>query len=301
MSDEGDPPTDDDNPFEVTESDDSPETTTPKTGGIATSDDEDGDGSTEFDGTDDEESDESSGFDGADDEEEETDDLADREAELDKREDRLDQREDGLDVRAEKLKARADELDDREADLETERQELDTWRSDLEARKAQLDQREQDLDDREAAIQERESELEAWEAELDEHEQTLHTYVGSNLADVESAITETVREAVSSAAERIDPGPAEVDQESLNESVESAIADAMDDYSQSSGRFGIAGNVLLGLTGLVFVVGGATVLFSTQTDAIPRAFDGVGLNYGAAAVLVFIGLAVNLSAAADRL
>lgn len=228
-----------------------------------------------------------------------TDDEDDRVADLEKWEDRLDQREEGLDLRAEKLKDRAAELDDREAELETERQDLDDWRGDLEERQARLDQREQDLDEREASIHERETELAERAAELEETEQTLHEYVGNNLGDVETRITDTVREAVATAAERIEPGEATVDQESLDQTVESAIDDAM--RSRTRGRFGTAGNVLIGLVGLAFVLGGATVLFSTQTDAIPRAFTGASLNYGVAAVLVFVGLVLNLSTVADRI
>jgi len=225
----------------------------------------------------------------------------DHERELEKWEDRLDQREEGLDLRAEKLKDRAEELDTRESDIEAERADLEDWRTDLEDWEARLEQREQDLDDREAAIREREAELAERATDLDEKEQTLHHYVGNNLAEVESAITETVQEAVSSAAKRIEPGEATVDQESLNQTIESAIDDAMADHGGTRGRFGTAGNILIGLIGLVFVVGGATVLFATQTDVIPRAFSDTGLNYGAAAILVFIGLAINLSAAADRI
>ncbi|MEF8881255.1 MAG: hypothetical protein V5A34_01865 [Halapricum sp.] len=221
----------------------------------------------------------------------------DRETDLEMWEDRLDQREEGLDQRAARLKERAGELDDREAELEAEQEELDEWRSDLDARQSRLEKREAELDEREAEIRESENELAERAADLDEKEETLHNYVGNNLGDVESSITGTVREAVTSAVDRIEPGQAEVDQET----VESAIATAMDDYSSGRGRFGIVGNLLLGLIGLVFVLGGATVLFSTETTAIPRAFSDAGLNYGAAAILIFIGLAVNLSAAADRI
>lgn len=228
-----------------------------------------------------------------------SDDSDSGEEDLQKWEDRLDQREEGLDLRAEKLKDRTADLDEREQSLEIEREELEEWRADLEERQAHLDQREQDLDDREAAIRERENELAERASALEEKEQTLHTYVGDNLGDVEAKITDAVRGSISKSMQDIKPGKAEVDQQSVDETVASSIKSAMAD--QGNGRFGTVGNILLGLIGLVFVVGGATVLFSTQTDVIPRAFSDAGLNYGAAAVLVFIGLAVNLSAAADRI
>ena len=226
-------------------------------------------------------------------------DTGDRERDLEKWEDRLDQREEGLDLRAEKLKDRTAELDEREENLEIERGELDEWRSDLEDKQARLDQREQDLDDREAAIRERENELGERAADLDEKEQTLHTYVGDNLSNVEGKITDAVRESIGTAMQDIEPGKAEVDQESVDETVSAAIDSAMADHRK--GRFGTPGNVVFGLLGVALVAGGVSVLFLAESANFTQLFADELANYGAAAALVLVGLAVNLTAAAGRL
>lgn len=223
----------------------------------------------------------------------------DHERELEKWEDRLDQREEGLDRRAEKLKDRAEELDTREAEIEAERTDLEEWRADLEDWEARLEQREQDLDDREAAIRERENELADRAADLDEKEQTLHTYVGDNLGDVETQITDAVRESIGQAMQDIEPGKAEVDQESVDQTVSAAIDSAMADHKK--GRFGTPGNVVFGLIGLALVAGGVSVVFLAESANLTSLFAEPMYNYGAAAALVLVGLAVNLTSAAGRL
>lgn len=223
----------------------------------------------------------------------------DRERELEKWEDRLDQREEGLDLRAEKLKDRAEELDQREADIETERANLEDWRADLDDWEAQLEQREQDLDDREAAIRERETELAERAADLDEKEQTLHTYVSDNLGDVDAKITDAVRESIGRAMQDIEPGKAEVDQESVDQTVSSAIDSAMADHKK--GRFGAPGTVVFGLIGLALVAGGVSTIFLAEATNLTPLFADELANYGVAAALVLVGLAINLAAAAGRL
>jgi len=223
----------------------------------------------------------------------------DHERDLEKWEDRLEQREEGLDLRAEKLKDRAEELDTREAEIEAERADLEGWRADLEDWEARLEQREQDLDDREAAIREREAELADRAADLDEKEQTLHTYVGDNLGDVETKMTDAVRESIGRAMQDIEPGKAEVDQESVDQTVSAAIGDAMADYKK--GRFGTPGTVVFGLVGLALVAGGVSTVFLAESANLTPLFADELSNYGAAAALVLVGLAINLAAAAGRL
>jgi hypothetical protein len=97
----------------------------------------------------------------------------------------------------------------------------------------------------------------------------------------------------------IEPGKAEVDQESVDETVASSIDSAMADHRK--GRFGTPGNVVFGLLGLALVAGGVSVIFLAESANFTQLFADELANYGAAAALILIGLAVNLSAAAGRL
>lgn len=194
---------------------------------------------------------------------------------LAEKEERLKQREEGLDQRAENLTERADKLDDREAELLDRRDQLAQLEEDLDAREAEIAQREDALDDRETALQERKQELDERADELDRKEHTLQTYVGAQVAEIEDSIADTVEEAVS------------------------AARDGYTD-SNSSGRLGTIGNLLLALVGITLIVGGVANGFATVLTGLPALFASDAGNFGACAVLIFSGLATNLAAAAGR-
>lgn len=200
--------------------------------------------------------------------------ITDREQRLELKAERLDQREEGLDRRAERLGERADELDDREEELHNQRDQLDELRDELDEREAQIEQRTEELDDREVALQERERDLSDRTAELDRYEQILEEYVGDNIADVEESLTNMIHAGVSS-----------------------AIADTS---SGGTGRFGRIESVVIALVGILLIVGGIANGFATQIDGIPALFTNTTTNVAATAILMFVGLAVNLAVTADR-
>lgn len=199
--------------------------------------------------------------------------LDDRAAELEKEADRLDQREDGLDTRATDLRERAELLDEREGDLEDWQAELEEKRDELIDRESAIADRESELDEREAAIADREAELDDRAAQLDRKEQTLQEYVGDQVTELEGSVAETVRDAV-------DAGLAS--------------------RSNGGSRLGTVGNLLLGLVGISLVVGGVVNYLLTGVPGIDALFDSAGANTAVSAILVFFGLAANLTAAANR-
>jgi hypothetical protein len=198
--------------------------------------------------------------------------LDKREADLDRRGNRLDQREDGLDKRATDLQDRAGHLDQREEELEDVRSQLEAKREELSQRDARIEEHEAELDERESAIAEREEELSQRAAELDRTERTLQEYVGDQVAEMESSMAETVRDAVST---------------------------GMSQYDGGGSRLGTVGNLLLGLVGIALVVGGVV-------NGLPILWGFEALLVGnetglvVSVLLVFFGLAANLAAAASR-
>lgn len=195
---------------------------------------------------------------------------------LDEKEQRLDGRERELDGRERELDERERELDEREQELLDRREELVETRERLEGKEARLEERENALDDRETALNERERELAERAEELDRREETLERYVGDQLSGIESTIADTVR---------------------------TGVTEALDGYDLSGAddRFGVIGNLLLALVGIVLVVAGVANLFATETGVLPPLFASSAANFGASAVLTFGGLAANLAAAAGRL
>jgi len=200
--------------------------------------------------------------------------LDERAVELDNHEERLDQRETGLDTKADDLRDRADRLDDRESDLEEWQSDIEAKRDELAERESAIQQRESELDERQAAIEDREAELDKRASELERKEQTLREYVGDRVGSIEGDLSETVRE-----------------------SVAAGVADARDGGS----RLGTVGNLLLGLVGITLVVAGVVNVIGFGLADIPTIFpDGRGANAAVSAILLFAGLAANLTAVADR-
>jgi ribonuclease Y len=192
---------------------------------------------------------------------------------LEERARRLDQRERGIESWADDLDDRETELSERETELSEREAELVRKREQLEEKQASLSEREQELDDREEAIQNRETELSEREAELDRHEQTLETYVRNEVEDLEGVIEENVWSAL----------------------------DAYEDSRDDEGRFGTAGNVLVGLVGLVLVVAGVGYVVGAAYGGFPSLFGSSTADLAVTAILAVVGLAANLVAVADRL
>jgi ribonuclease Y len=189
-------------------------------------------------------------------------------ADLKQRARRLDEREMGLDARAEKLDEREDSLDERETELSERREQLADEYASLEDRQEQIERREGELDEREAAIEEREQELEAYATKLDERDETLREYVDDQ----------------------------------VGESVEESMSSILEEHTAAqSGRFGPTGGFLLGLVGLVLVVGGVGNALATEAATLPTLLSSTTVNVVVSAVLILVGLAVNLAAATDRI
>lgn len=178
----------------------------------------------------------------------------------------LEQRERGLDDYAEELDDREKELDERERELRDKGKQLEERQGELDEREARIESREQELDDREVAIEEREKELSQRADELNEKERTLENYVGDKVYDT----------------------------------VEDAVSKGMEGYSGSS-RLGTIGSLVLGLVGVMLLVAGTVYGFAHQTESevIPILFQNDAANLGVTILLVFSGLAANLTAVAD--
>ena len=162
------------------------------------------------------------------------------------------------------LDARADELDERADELEERESELRKKRKDLDEREERIGTREEELDAREEALDEREGDIEERSDELDRKEQTLHEYVGDG----------------------------------VYAAVEEAVSEAMAGYGRSS-RFGTIGSLVLGLVGVTLLVAGVLNGFSEDIEAVPIVFESQTANLGVTVLLIFSGLAANLTAVAD--
>lgn len=188
-----------------------------------------------------------------------------------KQERRLEERELGLDRRSEKLDSREQRLEEREEQLDTREAQLATRHDELEEWEESLETRADELDDREENVEEVEQELSERAMELNEDEETLHNYLEGQVDDLETNVQETVWS-------------------------------ALDTYEQDrvGGRFGPAGDLIVGLAGLVLVVAGAGYAagvtleagFVLPLDLLP--------NAAVAGVLVVVGLVVNLLTVTDR-
>lgn len=186
----------------------------------------------------------------------------------------LSKRQEQLDEREAKLDRREAELDERNESLLERREEAVEIREEVEDREARLDERKATLDDRETALAERERELDQREAELDQQEATLESYVGDRMADLEESIGDTIQERVASAVKQ--------------------------HAGSSSGAFSVIRGVVIALVGLLFVVAGIANGFATEMTGVPQLFTSTTANYATTAVLVFVGFAANLAAAAGR-
>ena len=226
-----------------------------------------------------------------------------QERRLEEMEQRLERKEAELDEREQRLEREESELEGREDELLERREEVVSLRENVESLETEIDNRKQRLDEREAAIEEQERELDERKAELAEVEQTLQTYVADQLGDLESRVTQTVRDAVRSSMSGIEGGDG-VDEERLTttvrQSVESAVA--QEDLEERGTAFGAVLGSLLAFLGILLVAGGVAngLITFVETTTVSPLFDRSSINYIASSILVIIGFAANLAAAAGR-
>ncbi len=185
------------------------------------------------------------------------------EEEMNKRQKELQQRKRGLDDFSDELDEREEEIESRERELREKRGELDEREERLDQRESRIEEREAELDDREVAVEERERELSERADELDEKEQVLREYVG----------------------------------DSVRENVEDAVSNVM--KRQGGSRLGTIGSLVLGLVGVTLIVAGVLNGFSASIGPVPTVFETETANLGVTVLLVFSGLAANLTAVAD--
>lgn len=200
--------------------------------------------------------------------------------ELEEKAQRLEEKEERLDQRERDLNKRERDLEKREQEVLERREENVDTRERLEEREQTLDERESALDDREQALEERERDLSRRADEIETKEEALSEHVRDELEAFEGSLVDKIEERTITAVQQ--------------------------HGGNASGRFGTIGGVLLGLVGLVLVAGG----LSNGLLAYVNATYGAGVdpllletslaNYAASAVLVFLGLAANLAAAAGR-
>jgi ribonuclease Y len=185
------------------------------------------------------------------------------EEEINKRQKELQQRKRGLDDFSDELDEREEELESRQRELREKKGELDEREERLGKRETHIEELEAELNDRQVAVEERERELSERADELDEKEQVLREYVG----------------------------------DSVRQNVEDAVSNVM--KSQGGSRLGTIGTLVLGLVGVALIVTGVLNAFSASIGAVPVVFETETANLGVTVVLVFSGLAANLTAVAD--
>ena len=226
-----------------------------------------------------------------------------QERRLEEMEQRLERKEAELDEREQRLDREESELEGREDELLERREEVVSLRENVESLETEIDNRKQRLDEREAAIEEQERELDERKAELAEVEQTLQTYVEDQISDVESRLTQTVRDAIRSSASDIEGGGG-IDQERLTTTVRQSVNSAIDqeDIEGSGSAFGAVLGSLLAFLGILLVAGGVAngLVTFVQTDTVNPLFAQSSINYIVSSILVIIGFAANLAAAAGR-
>jgi hypothetical protein len=225
-----------------------------------------------------------------------------QERRLQEMEQRLESKEAELDERESRLEREEAELETHEDELLERREEVVTLHEEVESLESEIEERRQRLDEREAAIEEQERELDEREAKLDEQEQTLHTYVDDQLGDLQSQLSRTVRDAVQSSMATVEVGG--VDEETLTQTIRQSVDSAIDeeDLEDESGAFGAVLGSLLAFLGILLVAGGVSngLLTFVQTPTVSPLFAQSSVNYIASSILVIIGFAANLAAAAGR-
>jgi uncharacterized protein YhaN len=225
-----------------------------------------------------------------------------QERRLEEMEQRLERKEAELDERERRLEREEADLEEREDELLEGREEVVELREEVEELESDIEARRERLDEREAAIEEQERELDERQAHLAEQEQTLQTYVDDQLGDVESRLSEPVRDAVRSSMSGIEGGG--VDEERLTTTVRQSVESAVDqeDLEERSTAFGAVLGSLLAFLGILLVAGGVAngLITFVETSTVSPLFDRSSINYIASSILVIIGFAANLAAAAGR-
>lgn len=231
---------------------------------------------------------------------------AGQERRLEEMEQRLERKEAELDEREQRLEREAAELEERENDLLERREEVVALREEVEDLESDIEERRQRLDEREAAIEEQERDVEERSSELAEKERTLRTYVDDQLQDVENRLAETVRNGVRSEMADVDVegGDGGVDEETLSTTVRESVDAALGqhDLDGSGGAFGAVLGSLLAFLGLLLVAAGVAngLITFVETPTVGPLFQRTSVNYIASSVLVVIGFAATLAAAAGR-
>ena len=226
-----------------------------------------------------------------------------QERRLDEMEQRLERKESELDEREQRLEREEAELEGREDDLLEKREEVVGLREDVEALESDIEARRERLDEREAAIEEQERNLDERKADLADKEQTLQTYVDDQIGDIESRLAQTVRDAVQSSMGDVEGGGG-VDQETLSTTVRQSVDSAIgqQDLEGSGGAFGAVLGSLLAFLGILLVAGGVAngLVTIVETTTVDPLFAQASINYVVSSILVIIGFAANLAAAAGR-
>jgi len=229
-----------------------------------------------------------------------------QERRLEEMEQRLERKEAELDEREQRLEREAAELNEREDDLLGRREEVVALREEVEDLESEVESRKQRLDEREAAIEEQERELDQRKTELNRKEQTLQNYVGDQLQEAESRLAETVRDAVRSSMQNVSvEGGDGVDEKALTTTIRESVDSALEqqDLEGSGGAFGAVLGSLLAFLGILLVAGGVAnglIAFVETTTISPLFSQDPSINYIFSSVLVIIGFAANLAAAAGR-
>ena len=185
---------------------------------------------------------------------------------IEKKRKEIEQRKRGLDDFAEELDQREEDLEERARELDEREAELDESEDSLDQRETRIQEREAELDEREATLEEHEDELDARAEELEEKEATVREFVGDN----------------------------------VREAVEDVFSDITEEYGKSS-RLGTIGSLVLGLVGVMLIVAGVLNGFASNVPSLP-VFEGgpTGTaNLVTTVLLIFSGLAANLTAVAD--
>jgi hypothetical protein len=225
-----------------------------------------------------------------------------QERRLQEMEQRLERKEAELDERESRLEREEAELEGREDDLLEKREQVVELREEVEELESDIEDRRERLDEREAVIEEQERELDERKAELADKEQTLQTYVDDQLGDLESRLSRTVSDAVQSSMSTVESGG--VDEETLTTTIRQSVDSAIDqeDLDTSGGAFGAVLGSLLAFLGILLVAGGVAngLITIIETTTVDPLFAQASINYVVSSILVIIGFAANLAAAAGR-
>jgi hypothetical protein len=215
-----------------------------------------------------------------------------REEELDEWEQTLDERERGLQqIRAE-LDSREEDLDERDEQIRAKRQELQSREAELDEWEATLEERTTELDEREAAIEAQEQTLAERAEKLDEHEEILENYVDTRVGDALDGRVDRIEKVVGDRIVALE--------EEVADNIQTEVSTAFEEQEETT-PLSLASGVALGLVGAALVAVGVIFGFAGDISSVPALHSDTLINAIASGIVVLVGLAATLTAAAGRL